>query len=322
MQPLVHTFLSPVERMIRARQFVCRAGGVFLMLALFFLCFAFVRADELVSTDGTLLLGKYAEIKGELEKNPFGMPIHVESKELGRSLSGDVYGIVNYPYKSIMEAVTSPPVWCYITPLDLNIKACTHLQVDDRSELTLYTGRKYYQPPEDAYKLKFLFQVVAQTPEYLDISLSAGKGPLFTRDYRIRLEAAPVGTARTFVHFSYAYRFGMLARMFTNAYFASIGRGKKGFSIVGADSKGNPVYVKGVRGALERNAVRYYLALLAYLDTRSFPAGERFDRRINEWFDLTTRYPLQLYEMDKEEYLSIKRREHDNQLRLQEESEK
>ncbi len=77
----------------------------------------------------------------------------------------------------------------------------------------------------------------------------------------------------------------------------------------------------GMRGAVERNAVRYYLALLAYLDTMALPADQRFEKRINEWFDLTARYP-QLYEMDKEQYLADKRREHRDQLRLQEESDR
>jgi hypothetical protein len=51
----------------------------------------------------------------------------------------------------------------------------------------------------------------------------------------------------------------------------------------------------GVKGARERNAVRYYLALLAYLDTLQFTAEQRFDKRINEWFNLTEKYPRQLY---------------------------
>ena len=84
------------------------------------------------------------------------------------------------------------------------------------------------------------------------------------------------------------------------------------------DGPQKPVYVKGVRGAMERNAVRYYLALLADMDTKKYPETGRFDKRINEWFSLTERYPRQLHELDREEYLAAKRREHSNQLKLQE----
>lgn len=312
--------MGTFERTTSRRRFISDARRAAAILAALFSCVAAALAAEPPSAGGTALLAKYADVRGELEKNQFGMPIHVESRESDHSLHGDVYGILDYPYDSLRRVLRLPVAWCDITPLDLNIKACTYGHASDRCELTLYSGRKYYQAPEDAYKLKFGFQVVAQTPEYLDISLAADKGPLFTRDYRIRLEAAPLDPDRTFVHFSYAYRFGALARMLTSAYFATIAHDKKGFSVVGTDKKGNAVYVGGVRGALERNAVRYYLALLAYLDTLRFPAGERFDRRIDEWFDLTARYPLQLYEMDKEEYLSGKRKEHGRQMKLQEES--
>jgi hypothetical protein len=39
--------------------------------------------------------------------------------------------------------------------------------------------------------------------------------------------------------------------------------------------------------------------------------------RINEWYDLTSRYPRQLFELEKEEYLAVKTTEHKNQLLLQ-----
>ncbi|MBP1752878.1 MAG: hypothetical protein H6Q57_1714, partial [Geobacteraceae bacterium] len=83
---------------------------------------------------------------------------------------------------------------------------------------------------------------------------------------------------------------------------------------------GEPVYVSGVRGSVERNAVRYYLAIQTYMDTLSIPWNQRFEKRISRWFDLTARFPRQLYEMDKGEYLATKRREHNNQLMLQKEA--
>ena len=73
----------------------------------------------------------------------------------------------------------------------------------------------------------------------------------------------------------------------------------------------------GVRGSLERNAVRYYLAIQAYMDTINIPPDQRFEKRNSRWYDLTARFPRQLYELDKGEYIANKRREHGNQRMLQ-----
>ena len=108
--------------------------------------------------------------------------------------------------------------------------------------------------------------------------------------------------------------------MAIKAYFATIGRNKKGFSIVAQDKKGNPLYLGGVRGSVERNAVRYYFALQTYMDSLKLPSEQRFEKRINQWYDLTARYPIQLYELDKEDYLANKHREYTNQITLQSKS--
>jgi hypothetical protein len=46
------------------------------------------------------------------------------------------------------------------------------------------------------------------------------------------------------------------------------------------------------------------------MDSWKLSEDERFYKRINEWFDLTEKYPRQLYEIDKEEYHADKIREH------------
>jgi hypothetical protein len=246
----------------------------------------------------------------------------LESKEEYSSLHVDVYGIFDYPFEGIRDALLSPNDWCDINSLINNVKATTCRKDSGQWRLTLYSGRKYYQPPEDAHKLDFSFRIAALQPEYLDIALTAKKGPLLTRDHRIRIEAVPLDKARTFIHFGYDYSYGVLARSAIKSYYATIGRDKRGFSIIATDKSGNPVYVAGARGSVERNAVRYYLAIQTYMDTLKTPWSQRFEKRISRWYDLTARFPRQLYEMDKGEYLSSKRREHKNQLMLQIEANK
>ena len=82
------------------------------------------------------------------------------------------------------------------------------------------------------------------------------------------------------------------------------------------DSDGKPVFIKGLQGIIERNCMRYFLALQSYLDTASFPADKRFEASLNEWYDFTLKYKRQLYEVDRKDYLSAKHREYANRLQL------
>ena len=102
------------------------------------------------------------------------------------------------------------------------------------------------------------------------------------------------------------------------SYFSLFGGGRVGFSVIGTGRDGSPVYVGGLRGAIEGNVLRYYLTILAYMDTLKIPVDQRFEKRISQWYDLTARYKRQLFEMEKEAYLTYKRQDRESQLILQE----
>jgi hypothetical protein len=87
--------------------------------------------------------------------------------------------------------------------------------------------------------------------------------------------------------------------------------------VTGTDRNGNPVYSSGRRGAIERNAVRYYFTIESFMDTLRYSEKKRFNMRTSEWHDLTSRYRKQLFELDKEDYLTFKTKEHENQVLLQ-----
>lgn len=53
------------------------------------------------------------------------------------------------------------------------------------------------------------------------------------------------------------------------------------------------------------------------MNTLRYPEESRFSMRISEWHDLTTRYPKQLLDLDKNDYLAYKTAEHKNQVMLQ-----
>jgi hypothetical protein len=92
---------------------------------------------------------------------------------------------------------------------------------------------------------------------------------------------------------------------------------KVGFSVIARDSDGTPIYVDSLRGLFERDMACYYLAFLAYLDTLNLPAEQRFEKRVDRWYDLAALYKKQLVEMDERAYLTHKRQDRRSQRRLQ-----
>jgi hypothetical protein len=264
-----------------------------------------------------LLLDTYQRNKARLETNSFGLPLIVESFERGDRVNVDVYGIFDYPFSSVVDVLKVPTNWCDIVSLNLNVKACTYRELPGAWLLTFYIGRKFYQPPEDTRQVTYQYRNVDQKQGYLDIVLTADAGPFGTKDHRMRFEALPLEGGRTFVHVSYEYSDSVMLRLAGKAYFATLGRGKVGFTVTGTDRNGNPVYIGGPRGAIERNAVRYYLAIQSFMNTLRYPEKSRFSMRISEWHDLTTRYRKQLFDLDKKDYLTFKTKEHTNQVMLQ-----
>ena len=47
----------------------------------------------------------------------------------------------------------------------------------------------------------------------------------------------------------------------------------------------------------------------SFLGSISFPAAAQFEERLHSWFAASERYPLQLHEMESDEYLTMKRAE-------------
>jgi hypothetical protein len=257
--------------------------------------------------DAASLRARSTALQDKFANNQFGRPLVLESLESSGDLKGDVYTIVDHPYAMVQQALQSPDHWCDILILHLNVKRCKASSGMPKM-LNLSVGRKFDQPIEDAYQLNFSFRVAAATTDYLQVLLSAEEGPLSTKNYRIQVEALPLDAKRSVIHMSYAYGYGFAARVAMQTYLATLGSQKVGFTVL--DRKdGKPVYQTGVLGLLERNTMRYYLAIDAYLQAYSLPMAEQPERRIREWYASTERYAEQLREMDEKEYLEMKRKE-------------
>jgi hypothetical protein len=253
--------------------------------------------------DGSQLRAKYEQVRARLERSPYGRPLALDSREMSKALEGDAYAIVSQPFAKVDAALASAGNWCDLLMLPFNTKHCTASR--DGSRLALFVGRKNDTPLEMAYKLDFNYRVAGRAPDYLQVVLTAESGPLGTRDYRIVVELAPIDANRTFMHLSYAYAYGMLSKVAMQAYLSTIGAKKVGFTLDGSE------LVRGMRGIMERNTMRYYLAVDAYLASLEAPAAVRVAKRLNDWFSGQERYPRQLgEEVSRADYLAMKQKEY------------
>jgi hypothetical protein len=255
------------------------------------------------------LKARHAALAEQLSDNPFQRPLHLESRQTEDTLQGDIYAVIEQPYAVVGTALQGSGHWCDILILHLNVKSCRASSGSAGEVLRLHIGRKFEQALADAYPFEFAYRVATATPEFLRVLLEAKDGPLGTSRYRIKLEVVALDERRSFLHLSYSYAYGMAARVATQGYLTTLGRNKVGFSIVARNAEGQPVYIGGMRGVIERNTMRYYLAIEAYLSTLTEPPATRQEKRLNLWHSAVEQYPAQLHELERDQYLAIKRKE-------------
>jgi hypothetical protein len=279
-------------------------GAMKKILAAGALCWAAASMPLAHAQDAAFLRARHGALRDALAHNAFGRPLYLESSDSAEAVQGDIYAQVEQPFAVAGPALKDMAHWCDILILHLNVKGCRVAG----STLQVYMGRKFDEPLADAHLFEFLYSVPAAQPDYLQVALRAEKGPLGTSHYVIALEVVALDARRSFLHLSYAYEMGRAARWAAQGYLATIGRAKVGFTVTGT-SDGAPVYIGGTRGAVERNAMRCYVAVEAYLGSLAAPAAEQTEKRLRDWFAGIERYPVQLHELELGEYLDMKHQE-------------
>ena len=257
-----------------------------------------------------LLYSTYLTMQPQLKNSAYHEPFDLEAQVLEEITMGDVYAIIPYGYDLLARTLIVPEKVCHAIVLHINVKGCiTKDSAQHKPLIDVYFGRKEYQNPRRAFKIQYQFSVGDQRDNYTLISMIADKGPLNTENIAIHIEFLPINAQASFIHFAYSANYGNLARFALNAYLATLGRNKVGFSQVGMDKRGEPEYVQGIQGVVERNTMRYFFALKSYFSTYSQPESQRFDASLNRWFDYVEKYPKQLYEVPRDEYLKAKHKE-------------
>lgn len=262
------------------------------------------------------LQSRYVFLQERLRNNPFRRPVVLDSAQTPQQVSGDVYAVLAYPFATVSAALDSPGQWCDVISLHANTKYCRASISGSESALNVHIGKKTPQALNEVPRIAFQYALKEASPNYLHIELRAGEGPLGTRDYRLVLEAVPLPQSRTFLHLTYAYATSFSARVAMQAYLATVGRAKVGFTPIETTVPGPPQTIGGVRGLVERNTMRYYLAIDSYVATATSAATTspaQLDARLQRWFSAVEEYPRQLHEMERDDYLVMKRAEYARQ---------
>ena len=281
------------------------------------LCSAAVWGQANISAplDAAALLQKNADLKNQLAGSPFRRPLVLESSESSNTVDGSVYAVVESSFAAVSRTFKSPEQWCEVMILHLNTKYCRPDGNMAPTRIKVSIGKKTPQQLIDAFALDFGYEIASASSSYLSVLLSAPKGPLGTSNYKIEVQAVPLPDNRTFMRLHYAYSYGVASRVAMQGYLATIGAGKVGFTQLNDGQKTD--YIGGVRGAAERNIMRYYLAIEAYQASLARPLDERLESRLKHWFDATEEYSRQLHEVDKASYLAMKKDEHQRQQTAQ-----
>lgn len=276
-------------------------AGVFLVLA---------TGSGTAAGDGTgdgsaadELRQRYEAARAEMSQSDFGRPMVLESSDADRRVRGDVLAELDQPIDAVSQALEDPRRWCEIMLLTPSISRCE--AQDQPPRLAVRLSRRYDQSPDEGVPAEFAFHPQPGDARYTAVGLGAERGPLGTSDYRIEVEALALDDRRTVLHMAYSYRYGLKARLATKAYLATKGRDKVGFTHV--DGGSSDARVGGMRGSVERNAMRYYLAIEANVAQAQAPDTKRMEASLDHWLKSIARFPRQLAESDPDDYRRVKR---------------
>ena len=292
-----------------------------LCITVLLLCSLSYNGLAAASDDAAALRKQYAALTPQLSNNQFRRTLYMDSIESSSTVKGNIYAVMDYSFASVNNALNNPEQgpanWCDVMILHLDTKYCHASSGSNGKRLIVNIGKKVQQPLASTYRIEFNYQMAAANSEYFRVNLETNSGPLGTKDYRIVLEAVAIDVEHTFLHLTYSFSYGMVGRMAIKTYLATIGRDKVGFTSKGLRSNRETVYIGGVRGLVERNTMRYYLAIDAYLSAQSLPADKRLEKRLSNWFSATEQYARQLHEVKREEYMQMKYQEYQRQQTAQ-----
>lgn len=255
----------------------------------------------------TELLAEHAALQASLADSPFGAPLLLRGADTDGPLdSGEVLAVLPRPLDSVAAVLRTAGGVCGMLLLQLNVRACQPTDGPDGQRLQLTAGPLRAAVPGLTTTLALQLLPQVDAPRHFSTRLTAPAGPLGSSALQLHLEAVALAPGTTYLHIGYRQTSGLAARLATQVYLATAGRDKVGFSRDGAGAEDPPRLVGGERGALERQVMRHYLALLVSTAAPSGAPAAQADARLRAWFAATERHATQLHEIDLADYLADK----------------
>ena len=225
---------------------------------------------------------------------PFGNPLSW-SDDQNHYRVGTETVLRDQDWQTVRQRLRDPLTWCRIGALVPDVRDCrieTGADPSAQVVLSLRSGGGD-EPQNVAHEL-----TISETGGVLEIRMRAPQAPLGVTDAGLDLQARNTanGVALTL---AYGYRSSLRSRLMTRAYLSTTGRNRPGISYTLTDDGGRE-YVDGLRALIERNAMRYFLAVLAALKHDGPAAAET-------WYDLAATYTADLPEQDRDDYLDSRR---------------
>lgn len=277
------------------------------LLSACFMAFIFCSAAFSNTLPEVLLLQQSFHNKEEsLNRNTLQRPVQISSQESAEHLSGDLYATVEYGIATIQIAAASSERWCEIMLLLSNTLGCGANAGDKNNQLQVIISSSKTADPTGTTPTEFQLKIANATSDYVNAALLANTGPMGTQNISLRLEAIPLSATRSFVHLHYSYDTHWMGNIAMQAYLQTKGRGKVGFTAVPGADASTTAYIGGTRGVIERNTMRYFLGLDCALALSTEQAPQRFKSMAQCWYGQVEKYPLQLHEMQRTEYLDMK----------------
>ena len=273
-------------------------------------CFA---AEKEVPHD---IVQKYQQLTRTVPILADTLPLYLTTIQDSKVLNVNLYGRIPFAFSEVSTVLAKPESYCDFLPLMFNVKGCVITRAHPDTQIKYFVAGKYYTAPVASIRIQSRFRVVDKRNDFLKVMMEAADDTNGTSRYHVLLKVVPIEN-ETLISIESVYAPGRLTRMATYTYIKMFARDKPGFTRVTISGDGTQQYITGFPAIIERSIVRSYFALKAHLLNQNAAVAVRHEARLQSWYDLNLPHKLQLYELDREEYLQIKRRERLNQLKMQ-----
>lgn len=275
-----------------------------------------VQAADGQDTTAEGLIKHYRELSQSGPGLAATLPLYLKTVQEDHVLNVSLIGQIPFALDQITEVLSKPESYCDFLPLMFNVKSCVITELKPVTRVKYYVAGKHYTPPVTSYRINSIFRLVEHSKDILRIRLEADEDSLGKSSYGVDLVAVPMD-GNTLLYVESQYAPGRITRMATYTYVKVFARNKPGFTLIEEPGSGKKKLITGFPAIIERSTVRAYFALMAYMQNRHLPSAGRYESCLNTWYDLNRPYKKQLYELDRDQYLQIKRKERKNQLNMQ-----